>query len=207
LAYWHISLHSSAVTTTQFPSLLKHLQATSGLDVLPAKITINSDKATGEFRLDYRIPIKPKTSGRLALPTLQWHWFDPQTARLEHVQYEPPRPWVLAWWQQIIVLLSSVVLLLAGGYSLTKRSLVYYRRWRSKQQVLQQLRTDTLSNEVMAMCAKEHGWADNFSLRQWLDAWRQCYGENQLLQDAVLAYEKKQFGKFSDVDLLNSYSK
>ncbi len=194
LAYWHISLHSTTVPTTQFPALLKQLKASSDLDVLPAKISVKSDTATGEFRLNYRIPLKPKTSGRLALPDLQWHWFDPKTARLEQMHYEPSRSWVLAFWQQILLLLSSGILLLAGAYPLIKRGLIYYRHWRSKQQVLRQLRTDTLSYEVMKACAKTHGWADNFSLQQWLDAWQQCYGENQLLQDAVLAYEKRRFG-------------
>lgn len=196
LAYWHISLHSTTVTTAQFPALLKQLKASSDLDVLPAKISLNSDTATGVFQLDYRIPIKPKTSGHLDLPSLQWHWFDPQTARLEQIHYEPARPWVLALWQQILLLLGSGMFLLAVGYPLIKRGLKYYRRWQSKQHVLQQLRTDTLSYETMEACAKTHDWADNFSLRQWLEAWRQCYGENQLLQDAVLAYEKRQFSNF-----------
>jgi len=200
LAYWHISLHSTAVTTAQFPSLLKQLQVSRGLDVLPAKISVNNDKATGEFRLDYRIPIKPKTSGRLALPTLQWHWFDPKTARLEQVQHEPSRPWVLALWQQILLLLSSGVLLVAGGYPLIKRALQYYRRWRSKQYVLQQLRTGTLTHEAMLTCATTHGWVDNFSLQQWLKAWQQCYGEHRLLREAVLAYERRRFGGVRDIE-------
>lgn len=196
LAYWHISLHSTAVTTAQFPPLLKQLQTTHDLVVLPAKVTATTDKATGIFRLDYRIPVKAKSSGRLALPNLQWHWFDPKTARLEKVQYKPYRPWVLALWQQIMMLLSGGLVFGLSGYVLLKRGLRTYRRWWSKYRLLQQVRgidNDPLLYSTMLDCAKAHGWAENFSLRQWLTAWQQCYGKHNNVQQAVLAYEKRQF--------------
>ena len=198
LAYWHISLHSTIVTTAQFPPLLKQLRATDGLEVFPAKISINTDKATGKFRLDYRIPIKPKSSGRLDLPDLQWHWFDPQTARLEKAHYEPLRPWVLALWQQILLWLISGLSLLAGGYQLLKWSGYYYRRWWRKYQVLQQLKqpiNDTLLHKTRVAWAIEQGLSDNLSIRQWLAKWQQCYGENQGLQRALLDDEERRFNK------------
>ena len=65
LAYWHVSLHSKTVATEQFPPLLKQLHNSVGLDVLPAKVSANFDLASGEYQLDYFIPLKPKASGVL----------------------------------------------------------------------------------------------------------------------------------------------
>lgn len=200
LAYWHISLQSRHVTSAQFPALLKQLQASQYVDVLPARITMNSDQATGHFQLDYRIPFKPKASGRLDLPTLQWHWFDPNTARLEKVRHQPPHSWVLAQWQQILLLLSSGLTLLLGIFYLGKHSKRYYRRWQSRQQVLKQLHAtdktmDTHIRHTMQHCAKQHGWQENLTIRQWLDAWQQYYGQDQRLEQALLAYEQRRFAR------------
>jgi len=199
LAYWHLSLHSTTVTTAQFPSLLKQLQATSNLDVLPATVSVMTDQETGIFRLNYRIPVKAKGSGRLDLPHLQWHWFNPKTARLEKKQYNPQRPWVLALWQQITLILSGIVLLGIAGYGLGKQGLQYYRRWRCKYQVMQQIQQTTINDaslhKAMMTCAKVHGWTSNFSIRQWLESWEQYYGKHDAVQQALLTYESRRFAK------------
>jgi hypothetical protein len=195
LAYWHIRLHSNDVTTAQFPPILKQIQASAGVEIFPTKVDKPSD-TTGRYQLDYHIPFKSNSSGRLALPVLTWHWFDPAMGRLEQVQYAPPAPWVLAWGWRVILASGSGFLLLIGlrtAGQLTRRHL---RRWRSKRQVWQALQqnADALSvRQALEACSASHGWAANLSIRHWLQHWEQRYGANPALQAALHRYETTRF--------------
>lgn len=198
LAYWHISLSSDAVNTAQFPPLLRQMQS-SGVELFPAKV----EKATrddGRYRLDYRIPFKPQNSGKLDLPTLHWHWFDPDTGRLEQVQYEPPRPWVLGWVWRGVLGLSSALVLLASLWFAVKKGKRQWRQWHSKRQVLQALQGEVdvaTVGQALRDCALAHGWPwpENMSTRQWLRHWQQRYGEDANLFTQVQAWEARRYGK------------
>lgn len=200
LVYWHVTLKSTAVTPAQFPPILKQLGVNKALDVLPAKVSINTNKETGIYQLGYQIPVKAKSSGRLDLPELQWHWFDPKSARLKKLSYQAPRPWVLARWEQVALVLGSGLLLLAAMYQIIKRGLYFYRRWRARSLVLRRLQ-NLLNNkgetqsvrQAMADCTKAHGWPNNLSTQQWLKNWEQRYGENQLLRKSLQVYEQECF--------------
>lgn len=197
LAYWHISLHSNTVTTAQFPPILKQIQGNDGVDVFPAKVDKPSgDK--GQYRLEYHIPFKPQSSGRLALPTLTWHWFDPATGRLEQKQYTPPTPWVLAWAWRVILTISGGLLLLVGLRKAGYMTYRHLRRWRSKRQVWQALQqnADALSvRQALEACSITHGWAANLSIRHWLQEWEHRYGANRALQAALYQHEIARFAR------------
>ncbi|UOG91951.1 MAG: hypothetical protein L3K52_17455 [Candidatus Thiothrix sulfatifontis] len=190
LAYWHISLHSDAVNTAQFPPILKQMRS-SGVELFPAKVEKGE-----QSRLEYHIPFKPQSSGRLELPTLQWHWFDPETGRLEQQQYAPPTPWVLAWAWRVILAISGGLLLLLGfrtaGYFTYRR----LHRWHNKRQVQQALQQnlDVPSvRQALDACSAAHGWPANLSTRHWLEHWEQQYGANPTLQTALHRHEAKRF--------------
>ena len=194
LAYWQVSLHSDDVTTAQFPPILKQM-GSSEVDLFPAKVTKPANDG-GQFRLDYHIPFKPHRSGRLDLPTLQWHWFDPATGRLEQVKYAPPRPWVLGWvWRSVIGVLSLLAVLAGLGFGI-KLAGKHWRRWRSKQRILQALQPPDSPQKVrnaMNDCAAAHGWGGNLSLAQWLSCWEQHYGAADHLRIQLQALERSRF--------------
>ncbi|OQX04905.1 MAG: hypothetical protein BWK73_34915 [Thiothrix lacustris] len=190
LAYWHISLRSDAVNTTQFPPILKQMHS-SGVELFPAKVTKSAPS-----QLDYRIPFKPHRSGRLDLPTLQWHWFDPETARLEQTQYAPPTPWVVAWAWRVILAISGGMLLVVGLRTAGYTGYRHLRRWRSKWQVQQALRHHTEAQRVrqaLDACSAAHGWPANLSTRQWLQHWELLYGANSSLQTALHHHDAQRF--------------
>ncbi len=195
LAYWHISLYSDAVNTAQFPPILKQMQVVDGVVLFSAKV--DKPASDGEqYRLDYHIPFKAQRNGKLDLPTLQWYWFDPETGRLEHRQYTPPTPWVLAWAWRVILVISGGLLLLVGlrqaGYMAYRR----LRRWHSKRQVWQALQqnTDALKvRQALDICSTAHGWPANLSTRHWLQHWEQQYGANPTLQAALYQHETTRF--------------
>lgn len=195
LAYWHVSLHSDAVTTAQFPPILKQVQVAQGVEIFPANVTQPAAGA-GQFRLDYRIPFKPKGNGKLALPVLQWHWFDPASGRLEQVQHEPPRPWVLGWvWRGMLAILAGLLFLIAGNW-LIQKGIHAYRCWHSYQQLRHCLQTGAnvpMVRQAMRDCAYAHGWPVNLSVRQWLAYWETHYGNAYPLQPTLLEFEGKQF--------------
>ncbi|MDQ5767517.1 hypothetical protein [Thiothrix subterranea] len=198
LAYWHIRLHSDAVNTAQFPPILKQIQTTQGVEVFPA--TVGAVHELPLQTLNYRIPLKAQSSGKLDLPTLQWHWFDPETGRLERQQYAPPTPWVLAWAWRVILAISGGLLLLLGlrtaGYFTYRR----LRRWRSKRQVQQALQQNADASSVrqtLDACSAAHGWPANLSTRHWLQHWEQQYGANPSLQTALHQHEAKRFASNS----------
>ncbi|MBU0653573.1 MAG: BatD family protein [Gammaproteobacteria bacterium] len=188
LAYWHVSLSSDAVTTAQFPPILKQVQVAQGVEVFPAKVA-QPTQGGGAFQLEYRIPFKPQGNGRLALPTLHWHWFDPASGRLEQVQHPPPHPWVLGWlWRSALGLVIGVILL-AGGWVLGKIASKHWRQWLAKQRVLQALQGNTdpqAVRQAMRECAVAHGWPDNFSSAQWLQRWEQVYGKSQPVRQSLI---------------------
>jgi len=205
LAYWHVSLHSKTVTTGQFPPLLKQLHKSVDIDVLPAKVSTNFDLASGEYQLDYLIPLKPKVSGRLDLPELQWHWFNPETARLEKQQYQPPRPWVLALWEKIALLMAAGILFGAGFFIVIKNGYRHFRRWRCKRRVFNVLQqnSDNLNEhkirKALQDCARAHNWPAALSTRQWLSRWEKHYGENLQLHDYLFQYDKKRFAQTASI--------
>jgi hypothetical protein len=145
-----------------------------------------------QLRLAYRIPFKPQGNGRLGLPTLSWHWFDPNTGRLEQVQYIPPKPWVLSGgWRVTLGGLGSL-LLLAGLWRIGRFVRHYLRRWQAKQQVWRALRQNAepqVVRRALYGCAVAHGWPTNFSMGRWLQQWEQQYGENLHLRAALLYHE------------------
>ena len=194
LAYWHISLHSDTVHSAQFPAILKQLHS-SGVELFPAKV----EKAVGDtqqYRLDYHIPFKAQHSGKLDLPTLQWHWFDPATARLEQVQYTPPSPLVLGWMARIALILLGSLLLLGAVLSVGKRAKQRWQQWRSKQRVWQAVQGGNAPQTVkqaMCDCALVHAWPDNFSTGQWLACWEQRYGQTAALRTQLEAVEHQRF--------------
>ncbi len=201
LAYWHITLHSKTVPSGQFPAILKQLRSTKGLDVLPAKVTVNPNQGDAGFQLDYVIPVKAKRSGKLNLPKLQWHWFNPENARLERVSYQAPRPWVLALWEKILLLLGGILVSVLGLFYLFKKGFQRLKRWKSKRKVcniLQQNADDYDLAEIqksLIECAKTHQWPTKFSVRQWLSFWQNQYGENLRLEHYLNHYEEKKFSK------------
>lgn len=196
LAYWHVSLHSDTVNTAQFPPILKQVKNTHGVEVFPA--TVRAVREPPLQRLDYRIPFKAQGSGTLDLPTLQWHWFDPATGRLEQVTYSPPRPWVLGWvWHGVSGVFSLLAVLAGLGFGV-KLAGKHWRRWRSKQRMLQALQPPDSPQKVrnaMRDCAATHGWAENLSLAQWLSCWEQHYGAADHLRIQLQALERSRFGQ------------
>lgn len=194
LAYWHIRLHSDTVNTAQFPPILKQMRS-SGVELFPAKVAKPADD-NGQYRLDYHIPFKPHSSGQLDLPTLQWHWFDPDTARLEQVQYTPPRPWVLGWIGRSVMGVFSLLAVLAGVWFGVKLAGKHWRQWRSKQRLLQALQAPDSPQQVrnaMRDCATAHGWAENLSVAQWLGCWEQHYGIADNVRRQLQAMERIRF--------------
>jgi hypothetical protein len=194
LAYWHIRLHSDAVNTAQFPPIIKQVVGVHGLVVFRA--TVGGVRDPPLQTVDYRIPFKPTGNGRLALPVLHWHWFDPASGRLEQVQHEPPRPWVLGWaWRGILGTLAGLLFLMAGKW-LTQKGIHAYRRWHSCQQLRHCLQTGAdvpIVRQAMRGCAYAHGWPANLSVRQWLGCWKTHYGHAYPLQPTLLELEGKQF--------------
>ena len=194
LAYWHIRLHSDAVNTAQFPPILKQMRS-SGVELFPAKVDKPASDG-GQYRLEYHIPFKPQSSGRLDLPTLQWHWFDPETARLEHRQYTPPRPWVLGWVIRTVLILLVSLLLLGAVLSVGKRAKQRWQQWRTTQHVWQAVQGSSdpqTVRQAMRDCALAHTWPDNFSTRQWLTYWEQRYGKTAALRTRLEAVEYQCF--------------
>lgn len=197
LAYWHVRLHSDAVSSAQFPPILKQMQGVDGVEILPAKVE-RAAQANGVFRLDYQIPFKPQGNGRLALPVLKWHWFDPDSGRLEQVEYQPPRPWVVAWIWRVVLGFTASSLLLAGLFIAGKVGSRHVRQWRSKRKVVQALLQGAdlqTVRDAMRACAITHGWSSNFSIGQWLQRWEQRYGVNAALRLALQRLAAEQFGQ------------
>lgn len=150
-------------------------------------------------RLDYRIPFKAQRSGKLDLPTLQWHWFDPATGRLEQVQYTPPRPWVLGWAGRTALGIIGGWLLLLGAIRLSRVIKRHMQQWQSQQQVLQTVlkhKAETATvNQALKQCATVHGWPTNLSTQQWLQHWEQRYGVNSDLQATLHQHDAERFGQ------------
>ncbi|MDD5395389.1 MAG: hypothetical protein PHE17_20385 [Thiothrix sp.] len=196
-AYWRVSLHSNTVATAQFPPILKQIQSNGNVETFPAIIG-QSGLADGQFHLEYRIPFKPQSNGKLDLPVLHWHWFNPDTNRLEQVQHRPPRPWVMAWLWRGMLGLTGSLLLLAGVFLVGKIGKQRLQRPLLKQRVLQALRENTNPQAVqqaMRNCAIAHSWPENFSAQQWLQQWELHYGTNPMLQAILHKYEAGRFSK------------
>ncbi len=201
LLYWHVTLHSKSVPSGQFPAILKQLQNTKGLEVLPVKVTMNNDQANTGFQLDYLIPLKAKGTGRLALPELNWHWFNPRTARLEKASYQAPRPWVLALWQKTLVFSAVFLTLSFALFWLLRNSYSWLKRYKSKRRLWAALQQNIETYDVLEVqkrlkeCAVAHHWPAQFSVRQWLSFWQEKYGENSRLQHYLSIYDKQKFSK------------
>jgi len=171
------------------------------LDILPAKLErqLTTTAETAHFSLAYRIPFKPQGNGKLTLPTLQWHWFDPSSGRLEQVKHVPPRPWVISWiWRGVLGFLLATILLVSTFF-MSKTIHRYWRKWYAKRRVLRALtgKSDPQTvRQAMQECAAVHGWSDNFSNGQWLEQWEQVYGSGAALRPLLenkeaLVWEKK----------------
>ncbi len=201
LVYWHVALQSKTVPSGQFPPILKQLQSSQGLDVLPAKVIVNSDQGNTGFQLDYLIPIKAKSSGRLDLPELQWQWFNPENAHLEKVNYQAPRPWVLALWEKILLVLGVLLASVLALFFIFKKAFKHLKRWKSKRKVWTALQKNADDYDVLAIqkslkeCARAHQWPVTFSVRQWLSFWQKDYGENLRLQHFLTVYEERKFSR------------
>ncbi|CAA6818371.1 MAG: Oxygen tolerance [uncultured Thiotrichaceae bacterium] len=194
LVIWHLKIASDTVSQAQFPAVIRQISEANDVDVLPAKTSLNTTES-GRFIMDYIIPLKPKSSGRLAIPELQWQWFDPKTAKLQKDHYQPARPWVLAWWQRILIGLSSLLLLslIARQIYLLERK--RSRRWQTRKQVWQAISSQQNIDVAMRECAEAHGWPNNLSIQQWLERWTETIGYDQNLSDALQSYEQQKFSK------------
>jgi len=196
LAYWHISLRSTTLTPEQFPALLKQIQSNANIEILPAKLSTQTQFETAQFEQHYIIPLKAKHNGRLDLPALQWHWFNPKTGRLHKQDYQASRPLVLGRiWQIILALIvTGLSLLLANrliriGYRVYQQRLSKWRLYRA----LQQPKDIQTIRSAMQFCATVHYWPNNLSIRQWLHYWDKTYGKDQQLHYAIREFEKVVF--------------
>ena len=196
LAYWHITLHSKTLTPTQFPPLLKQIQTNNNLQILPATLSTQTSFASASFKQHYLIPFKPKHNGRLDLPELQWHWFNPQTGRLQQQYYQAKRPLVLATeWQITLGLILSLISVFVG-YRVLRRAYRTYQRYSSRrhlQKLLQQPTQVAAIRAAMQECAKLHHWPQNLSIQQWLQYWDKAYGEDHNLHKAIRKFEQRSY--------------
>lgn len=197
LAWWHVSLHSNTVATAQFPPILKQIQAVTGIETFPAKVE-QATSGNGQYRLDYHIPFKPQGNGRLGLPTLAWHWFDPGTGRLEQVSHPPPPAWVLGWGWRVVSGIATGLLLLASLLRLGSITRRHWRQWQSQRQVWRVFRQNADAHAIrqaLEQCSAAHGWSGNISIRRWLQHWEHHYGETPVLRAALHQYEAKRFSQ------------
>jgi hypothetical protein len=198
LAYWHVSLSSKTLTPEQFPSLLKQIQSNANIEILPAKLSTKTQFEPAQFEQHYIIPLKAKHNGRLDLPKLQWHWFNPETGRLQKHDYQASRPLVLARIWQIILglILTGLTLLLAHrlirtGYQVYQQRLSKWRLYRILQQPkLHDFKHIQAIRNAMQSCATVHHWPRNLSNQQWLHYWDKTYGKDQKLHNAIREFEK-----------------
>lgn len=192
LVMWHLKIESDTVSQAQFPAVIQQISDVEELEILPAKIALSTTE-DGRFVMDYAIPLKPKTSGRLVVPTLEWQWFNTQTAKLQKDHYQPARPWVLALWQRLLFGTMSLIV-----FALFARQMYLFerkrsRRWQARHQIWQSLNTQQNVEGAMRECAEAHGWPPNLSIQQWLQHWTETIGHDQNLTHALLDYEKQKF--------------
>lgn len=196
LAYWHINLQSDYVTPEQFPPLLKQIKSNDSFERFPAALSVNTSFETGSFKQDYLIPIKPKNNGRLDLPTLEWHWFNPDNARLQKLQYQPPSTFVLSKLWQVIISFFLSTIALTALYRFSTYSYHAYQRWISRRKLRKALthpNHQTAIRNAMMQCAVKHNWPTIFSIKQWLANWENTYGQDECLQDAIQKFEESCF--------------
>lgn len=194
LLMWHLKIESDSVSQAQFPTIIRQISKANDLEVLPAKTSLKTTE-NGRFMMEYTIPLKPKSTGRLDIPALQWQWFDPNTAKLQKDHYQPPRPWVLAWWQRILIALSALLL-----FSVVARQMYLFerkrsRRWQARKRLWQAINAQQGIDQAMGECAEAHDWPKNLSIQQWLKHWDETIGHDPQLTEALEAHQKQKFSQ------------
>lgn len=177
LGFWHIGLRAESVPPHWLPPLQRQLIANADLRLLPAQQTPSTapDSRGVHARLDYRVPFRPLSDGRLALPELRLDYFDPQTGRLERVVHRPPRPLSLGMVSRLLIMAVVLGLLLWGLPRLWRRGKALWLRYRERRAALAALRH---AEDAAALRAalRRYAAADGSSGNLTLHQWWQRYG-------------------------------
>jgi hypothetical protein len=151
----------------------------------------------------HRIPFKPLSSGRLALPTLQVQYFDPDTGRLARIIHTPPRLLVLslAWRIGIGVSLTLLALWLCLWlYRFSRRALQHRRQRNAALAAIRQAADARQLRCALEAVAHAEGFPANLSLREWAEHWRAHHHTNPTFDDLMARLARARYGKPAEKD-------
>ena len=111
-AYLDVQLAGQAVLPYGVPPVLRQLQSSADVHFL----STDSERMTAPDNLgihatvNHQVPFKAVANGTLVMPVIQYHYFDPVSARLVSVQHELPGMFALSlFWQGTLLLLALLL--------------------------------------------------------------------------------------------------
>ena len=206
LAYWRIRLAGDAVLPEALPHVLQQIESTADVDFLAPRsrrqMTPATDGVHGE--VVHEIPFKPRGSGLVRLPALEYQYFDPATGRLERVRHAPPTVLALAPGWRLLSGLVLLVLVAAGGYIAGRRLQRAWRRRRAGAAALQRLAVAGDAATVMQALqahARAAGRPAGPGFDAWLAGWERRYGADAALAGYLEALVAMRYGRADTASL------
>ncbi|MBD3620033.1 MAG: BatD family protein [Chromatiales bacterium] len=183
LAYWRIRLAGDAVLPEALPHVLQQIESTADVEFLAPRSRRQMTPGAGGVHGEvvHEVPFKPRGSGLVRLPALEYQYFDPATGRLARVRHAPPTVLALAPGWRLLAGLFLLALVAAGGYTAGRR---LHRAWRRHRGCAAALRRLAVAGDATAVLralqdhARAAGRPAGPGLEAWLAGWEAVHGED-----------------------------
>jgi hypothetical protein len=169
-------------------ALLRELKSTARLNVYPAKSSrmesVARDVVYSEHT--YRTPFVARASGWITLPSLRWHYFDPESGKIQSQTVALGYIVSVPRWLSVIgiaCLLGAAVLAGRVVWRRLAQSARCLHHYRTAVQLAQAARTAPQLRAALSEVARAERWPANLSVQQWCDRWARHFPQF----DAVLA--------------------
>jgi len=172
LSRLHLGLQLDGVAPELIPDYAQQLRSNRNWRFYAAQTrTTNTLDADGlRQRVEYTIPLQPRSLGLWRLPALRLQYFDPATGSLETANLQGPLLLVVNGWIKSLLALLLLLLGVYLGRRLWRGWQRYWYRYRTYQQAMRQLtQSDSLPalRTIMQRMAQAEGWRSNLTYRQW----------------------------------------
>ncbi|MDT8385031.1 MAG: hypothetical protein RRB22_11505 [Gammaproteobacteria bacterium] len=200
LSYWDVGLTASGVSPSWLPPILRQLNTRTDIQFFShtAQPEVRISQGVLHSQVQYHIPFKPLSSGRLTLPTLGWQYFDPASGKIVSASHRPPTTLVIGLAGRIAIALLIGLLLIAAGRYFYKHLLAVHRARRLRRQALREIgRAEdfTALHQALRLFARAEGWPGNLTLTAWSRYWGLRYQRDDEFRDVLQQLSQACYGQ------------
>ena len=198
LTEWNIQLTAQGISRDALPPISSKLVSSSDIQFFPVQKTLKRQiDANGIHQtVQYTIPFKALSNGKLSLPALSIQYFDPDDAKLKQASLAPPTFFALNKWLQWLIFLFGLSIIISVSVYFIFRLKLFMRKYSGRRQAFKQLGQATSYAEIktaLSQLATLEGWNKNLSLTQFYQQWNHKYGDSASLKETLQALQACQF--------------